>query len=277
MTVAVVVIAAGRRTHLVRTLAGLAAQTTPADHVVVVDMEPECSVADIVVAPARCLPLPATGHRLPLAAARNAGAAAVGSDQLIFLDVDCIAAADLVERYVEVLTAHPTALACGPVRYLRRDWDAGSSDGTLLKGAELKGASDSHPSRTAPRGRHVRLGDDHELFWSLSFGCAGATWTKIGGFDEGYRGYGAEDTDFAYRARRLSVPLAWFAGGTAYHQWHAPSRFDDAHLPDIVANARRFHDRWGSWPMTGWLEELQRRGRIDFDPARGRLDMVPAP
>ena len=33
------------------------------------------------------------------------------------------------------------------------------------------------------------------------------------------------------RARRLGVPLAWFAGGTAYHQWHLPARHDRAPCP----------------------------------------------
>lgn len=274
MTVGVIVIAAGRRAHLERALAGLAVQTTPADCVVVVDMDPDRSIADVIRAPAVWHPLPAGGHRLPLAAARNAGAAASGTDRLIFLDVDCIAAADLVERYVEVLSAHPGALACGPVRYLRSGWDDTFASDGPPDPAVLERDSEAHPSRSAPRGQHVRLGRDHELFWSLSFGCTAATWAAIGGFDEGYRGYGAEDTDFGFRARELGVPMAWFAGGTAYHQWHPPTRLDDEHLPDIVANARRFHERWGSWPMRDWLDELRTRRRVVFDPAGGRLEVV---
>ena len=74
----------------------------------------------------------------------------------------------------------------------------------------------------------VLVDDDHELFWSLSFGVSAATWDVLGGFDTGYVGYGAEDTDLAYRARSLGRSLAWFGGGTAFHQWHPPSRLDPA-------------------------------------------------
>lgn len=276
MTVAVIVIAAGRRSHLVNTISAISAQTAPPDDLVVVDMCPEHPVADIVELPARWVGLPNSGDGLPLAAARNAGAATALGDLLIFLDIDCIAAPNLVERYAEVLADHPDALACGPVRYLKPAWDRDSGDAEPWRTPPtLDAVSDPNPARTPPRGQRVRIGNDHELFWSLSFGCTRATWNTVGGFDEGFRGYGAEDTDFAFRARSLGVPLTWFQGGTAYHQWHAPTRHDDAHLPSIVANAQRFHDRWAIWPMSGWLEELHRRERVVFDPSSDRLELVP--
>nr|WP_246046228.1 galactosyltransferase-related protein [Rarobacter faecitabidus] len=31
----------------------------------------------------------------------------------------------------------------------------------------------------------------------MTFALSSATWQRIGGFDEGYCGYGGEDTDFA--------------------------------------------------------------------------------
>ena len=275
MTVAVVIIAAGRPNHLVHTLAALRGQTTAPDDAIVVDMRPERSIAHVVQPPVRWIGLETSGEHLPLAAARNAGAAATDADRLVFLDVDCIAAPDLVERYTEVVEGYPGVLACGPVRYLRPEWAEGRDVSTAGAGLDLDSMSDPHPARTPPRGRHIRIGNDHELFWSLSFGCSRATWTTIGGFDEGYQGYGGEDTDFAFRAREVGVPLAWFAGGTAYHQWHAPTRHDVGRLPEIVANAQRFYARWGTWPMTGWLEDLHQRGCVVFDPLRGRLELVP--
>lgn len=274
MTVAVVIIVAGRLTHLVRTLAALSCQTTVPDDIIVIDMQPERSIARVVHPPARWVGLATSADHLPLAAARNAGAAATETDCLVFLDVDCIAAPDLVERYTEVVEAIPGVLACGPVRYLQPEWANRPELSAAGPAHDLDSMSDPHPARTPPEGRHVRIGNDHEVFWSLSFGCSRSTWSTIGGFDEGYQGYGAEDTDFAFRAREAGVPLAWFAGGTAYHQWHSPSRSDDRRVPEIVANAQRFHARWGTWPMAGWLEELRERGRVEFDPLRGRLELL---
>ena len=34
------------------------------------------------------------------------------------------------------------------------------------------------------------------------------------------------------------------------------------HLDDILRNGRVFRDRWGSWPMRGWLEAFERRGLV---------------
>ncbi|MET0325504.1 MAG: glycosyltransferase [Ilumatobacteraceae bacterium] len=268
MTIAVVIIAAGRRPHLERTLRGLEQQTHRPDDVVVVDMRPDDSLADAVRPPARWVPFVGAPHdpggALPLAAARNHGAASTVADELVFLDVDCMPAPTLVERYAAVLDHHPTALACGPVRYLRQGWDDDPAGG-------LDAASAAPPARAVPDDGVVRLGDDHEMFWSLSFGVTRAVWDRLGGFDEGYDGYGGEDTDLALRARALGIPLAWFAGGTAYHQWHEPTRLDPARTGEIVANARRFHERWGRWPMTGWLTELAERGLVRFDPSADEL------
>jgi hypothetical protein len=75
----------------------------------------------------------------------------------------------------------------------------------------------------------------------------------------------------ALRARQADVPLAWFAGGTAFHQWHQPTRLDPGRLPELIANAHRFRRRFGFWPMAGWFDELQRLGRVRFDPHRDVL------
>ena len=57
--------------------------------------------------------------RLPLAAARNAGAEAAleaGAELLVFLDVDCLPGDRLLPRYAQA--ARDDALLCGPVTYL---------------------------------------------------------------------------------------------------------------------------------------------------------------
>lgn len=192
--------------------------------------------------------------RLPLAQARNAMLGQGDEQGWVFLDVDCIPAADLVASYQQALAGAPDALHLGEVRYLPEaasttEWDAES----LRRDAVL------HPLaqfRTAP-GEAM----PYELFWSLNFACNATTFERIGGFDDGYSGYGGEDTDFAFRARAQGVPLLC-AAALAFHQYHAMYDPPLNHLEAIVANAGRFHQRWGVWPMEGWLRSFAERGLV---------------
>lgn len=279
-TVAVLITAAGRAGHLQRTLAGLARQSRPPDEVVVVDLRPSDGDGSRSASPCAVQwvdhPPTVPARSLPLASGRNLAAASARADHLVFLDVDCLPAADLVERYLATLRAHPEALACGPVRYLHEGWTS-IVEADAPSCAALEGASDHHPARPLlGDGELVVVHDDHDRFWSLSFGATRAVWDAIGGFDPGFVGYGGEDTDLARRAAAVGVPLAWFGGGTAYHQWHPPTRDDPDRLDEMIANAHRFRDRWGCWPMGGWFERLREQGLVRFDPAGDVLEPVSA-
>ena len=105
-----------------------------------------------------------------------------------------------------------------------------------------------------------------ELFWSLAFAVTHRAHARIGGFDPGYAGYGAEDTDFARRAERAGRALAWIGSARSFHQHHPVSSPPVEHVADIVRNAGIFHDTWGQWPMRGWLDAFERQGLV------GRLD-----
>lgn len=266
MTIGVVIITADRDEHLGRVLHGLAGQSRRADRVVVVDMAREGTSRLRAPLPVERVRHPASGLALPLGAARNVGAAHTGCDHITFLDVDCIPHPTLVDDYEAALTDHPDALACGRVRYLRPDWRVGPEH-------DLHVLSAAHPARPAPDRDELDTGR-HELFWSLNFAVTARTWAHLGGFDTGYCGYGAEDTDLACRARQLGIPLLWTRGATAYHQWHPPTRLDPSRAAEIVANARRFRDRWGSWPMRGWLDELAALGTLRFDPSNDVLELT---
>jgi hypothetical protein len=267
MRTAVITIVSGRHTHLRRQRAGLAAgDRVPEQHVVVAMGDPtiphETGEGRQVVA------IPAAGS-LPLAQARNTGAEhalAGGADLLVFLDVDCMPSARLVARYEEV--AADGALLCGPVTYLPP-----APDYPL---AALPAMTAPHPGRPAPADHECRKGGDHTLFWSLSFATTAATWHEIGGFCEDYTGYGGEDTDFGQRARAADVDLWWIGGAHAYHQYHPVEQPPVNHLADIVTNATLFHQRWGWWPMTDWLNAFAARGLIRYDRANDRWQRVPA-
>ncbi len=116
------------------------------------------------------------------------------ADALVILDVDCIAASDLVDRYDAVLRRHPAAMACGAVRYLRRGWQRRRRCVRHL-GPRRTQCCTGRPAAAAARRDAGSMTCHHELFWSLSFGVGRPLWDRLGGFDERFVGYGAEDTD----------------------------------------------------------------------------------
>jgi GT2 family glycosyltransferase len=219
---------------------------------------------------------------LPVATARNVGALTAlndGADLLVFLDVDCIPGRNMIRRYSQAAQdpEHRGALLCGPVTYLPPPADA-----EVGYPHALETLTNPHPARPAPRDGDIVAGTDYDLFWSLSFALTSSTWRTIGGFCDDYRGYGAEDTDFAQTARAAGVPMRWVGGADAYHQFHPVSDPPVEHVNDIVRNATIFHQRWGWWPMSGWLSAFEQRGLITRDgegrPAvRRHTEIAPQP
>lgn len=190
-------------------------------------------------------------HSLPLAAARNRAVACARFSHLIFIDVDCIPAVDLVKQYANAFDKNDH-LWTGPVRYLPRDATA-SND--FLN--QLDRLSEPDPIRG-------NLGTmTYELFWSLNFGCSRLVYKRLGGFDLAFQGYGAEDTDFSFSARLHGVPIAT-TQAVAYHQYHPSYDPPLNHLEDIVMNATVFFKKWNVWPMEGWLKKFSARGLIDW-------------
>ena len=260
MSTAVITIAHGRHDHLVAQHRSLVAGSTLPDEYVVVAMDdpdllgwcPDGPLAPVL------LPVPMTPLGLPLAAARNAGVARAlegGADTVICLDVDCLAGPDLVAGYTDAVERSPEVVWSGPVTYLPPSpsgYDLGS----------LASMDDPHPARPAPEPGEHQLGAAPDLFWSLSFALHRQAWLGTGGFCEDYVGYGGEDTDFGQTIVAAGLGLGWNGTARAYHQHHESHDPPLQHVDDILRNGRLFHDRWGRWPMTGWLEEFERRGLV---------------
>lgn len=252
----------GRHEHLRRQAEALARGPHRPDLWVVVAIDDDAigpSVANSGAAPTvRVVAQPAGVDGLPLAAARNLGvetALAEGCDLVVLLDVDCLPGPGLLLAYRAAADVRPDHLLAGAVAYLPPP-PAG--------GYDLDRLADHppHPARPAPTPGMVETARDHQLFWSLSFAVTARTWHRIGGFDPGYEGYGAEDTDFAQRASSAGVGLSWVGGAEAYHQWHPAGTPPTRHLPDILRNGARFADRWGWWPMQGWLDVFAEQGLV---------------
>ncbi|HEY2220786.1 glycosyltransferase [Actinomycetospora sp.] len=264
---AVITPVAGRAAHLRAQRAALATGDTVPDLHVIVAMGPTGDLVDPGPGPA---PDPDSGPRtvvveievpdagLPLAAARNLGAAEArrhGAELLVFLDVDCLPGTQLLTRYGEAARGDPDAVLAGPVTYLPPAPAGGWSAGALAQRRR------PHPVRPDPAPGEVVDGD-HRLFWSLSFAVTTATWDRIGGFDESYLGYGAEDTDLGQRARAAGVDLRWVGGADAFHQHHPTSHPPLDKVDDVLRNGGRFAATWGWWPMEGWLADLAEHGAV---------------
>lgn len=264
MNTTVITTVRGRHQHLHRMREGLAAaEPAPDRHVVVSMGDPQAgNAAAEVPGPLQVIVLPCTHVSLPLAAARNRGAAAAGDAPdglLVFLDVDCIPSPGLIGAYADAARQRPDDLLCGPVAYLP---EGPLADHSAQRLAQL---SDPHPARPAPEPGQIVTDGDHRLFWSLSFALRRETWERVGGFDEAYTGYGAEDTDFAFTAREAGVSLSWVGGARAFHQHHPVSDPPVEHLEDILANGKVFARKWGHWPMEGWLQGFEQQGLISRD------------
>jgi GT2 family glycosyltransferase len=266
--VTLVTTVAGRHDHLLRQRAGLRSGVrAPDEHVIVAMGDPD--IRGLVKNEDGCVVLEMDAATpLPLGRARNLGAAEArrhGADVLVFLDVDCIPSAQLIDRYAALAETaeHGGGLLCGQVSYLPPGFtDHGNADALEQNGVP-------HPARPVPRRHDVVRTVDYDLFWSLSFAIRTSAWQRVGGFCEAYTGYGGEDTDFGQCARVAGLPMHWVGGATAYHQHHRVSDPPIEHLDDILRNAQTFAGRWGRWPMLGWLEAFESRGLVVFDRAAG--------
>lgn len=197
-------------------------------------------------------------ENIPLAAARNFAASQAAGPFLVFLDVDCIPSKDLILRYRNAFQTKDRLWA-GPVRYLKNG--ATSQAGFLQYMDEL-----SIPDPV--RGDLTNL--TYELFWSLNFGCSRRVYDIIGGFDEEFKGYGAEDTDFAFSARARGVTIS-AVDAVAYHQYHPSYDPPLNHFDDIICNAKTFFTKWRKWPMEGWLRKFEQAGLIIFEENNIRI------
>jgi len=250
MGISVLSLVKGRGKALEYMILGLLRSTRIPDELVIVLInEPEREVMKTPF-PIRQIVLH-TEMELPLAAARNLAARHATGSLLVFLDVDCIPAADLIDQY----DTHQkeSFLINGEVRY-------------LPKGAtELPDFMDHLETLSEPDPVRSEMDQlPHELFWSLNFACSAADYQKIGGFDEAYTGYGAEDTDFAFKARTVNIGMLKIPA-MAYHQHHDSYSPPLNHLKDIINNARVFHLKWSTWPMEGWLYMFSDMGLLQFD------------
>ncbi len=259
-SVSVVTLAKGRPAHLRNVLRGLQMQSQPPAELIVAVMQDTPYDLPEVSFPVRQILVP--GKELPLAAARNRGVHLATGDAVVFLDVDCIPAPDLVADYARAL-GELDGLLMGEVMHLPASatdepWD--------FEG--FAAVAERHSDRRGPPASGIEICNDYRCFWSLNFAIRRATFLAAGGFDERYTGYGGEDTDFGKSLDRQGIPIAWMKGGLAYHQHHTHHMPPIHHLDSVVRNAELFEAKWGYRTMGHWLYAFKVMGLIDDTPDR---------
>jgi GT2 family glycosyltransferase len=249
----------GRRTHLENLIRRLERSTVIPDALIIVQMNEDAEQWSGYRFPVISHVVNGSDGSLPLASARNAAVEQASGEHLIFLDVDCMPSNQLVEGYQDRLRASENVLLQGAVSYLPdgATFDSGSDE-------RLRELGSLHSVQKRRRSGHTV---PHHLFWSLNFACTKQTFEAIGGFDPGYVGYGGEDTDFAFRARRAGVPVE-AVSALAFHQYHPTFSPPLNHFSSIIENSRRFREVWGEWPMVGWLMEFAGAGYVHLETDR---------
>lgn len=266
-TLSVLTLNRGRTDHLAQLVEGLRRSAEPPHELVVSEMGGDRHAFADTCFPVKTTNLMAAG--LALAKARNTAAAASEGDLLLFLDVDCIPGKNLVPAMREALEAND-ALICAEVLYLGAD-DAKAG----WREEDLLVAGRRHPARAFPS-IGLRAETDPGLFWSLAFGIRRDSFERLGGFDEMFEGYGAEDTDFGFRAAAAGLPLLFLAAAPVFHQHHSEYDPPLQHFEDIVRNAGTFERRWGFLPMRGWLDAFAARGLITIQANRITIHRTPS-
>ncbi len=249
----VVIIVKGRRKQLANLLDSIRASTVlPGDIQIVFMDEPDgFSIPDGLNVNTLALNELDT---LPLAAARNRGIAATTTSNVIFIDVDCIVSLTLFANMLMNLQAS-NVIAAYPL-YLPLLPDSGNYE-------ELKNKAVTHPAR-----KEIQAGQPvhHLQFWSLIFAIQKQTFNNIGGFDESFTGYGAEDTDFAMAFHEAGVEQI-FVNDYVLHQYH--DKYDPPlnHFNSIIENAVRYQKKWKVLPMQRWLKAFESLGLIEIEPS----------
>lgn len=245
----------GRHGHLRNMIRGLEQSIMLPNSLVIVQMNERAERWESSKFPIIHCSITSDDNQLPLATARNVAADHAQGDNLVFLDVDCVPESDLLLQYHKKLIQQQNALYQGEVFYLPAPIDV------------ARRRADSKPS-SAPHELHA--GRQHgdtippALFWSLNFACRQDVFERVGRFDTHFCGYGAEDTDFSFRAAKCGISIE-FVKARAYHQWHASYDPPLNHLVSIIANAQRFRERWGTWAMIGWLKQFSDAGYITIE------------
>lgn len=266
MKFSLIITVSGRINHLHRQLAGIKIGIIyPTEIVIVAINEPDLDLSEFSVLPIRIVHMDSQKERLTISKARNIGARKAIHDKLFFLDVDCIPD----RSYFEIMLSYfkDDRVLMGNPHYLPK------IDGDIEHVHE-KGIP--HPHR--PSIEEAQKVSDYNLFWSLCFAMTKKSFDRVEGFDEGFLGYGGEDTDFAWKLKDAGLEL-WIVNAKIYHQQHPVYIPPLGHMEAIVDNSNYFYKKRGFWIMENWLKSFQMMGLIEWNEQSNKIiiNRLPSP
>ncbi|MGB3606256.1 MAG: galactosyltransferase-related protein [Psychroserpens sp.] len=259
--VSLIVIFHGRHNHLINVLKGLENGLSKPDEIILVEINSKkLSLPKFNLKIKHFLIWDFDKSDLPIAAARNAGASLAKFEVLAFLDVDCIPSYSYIDRIANFEISSSCIYMATPM-YLENPVNS-FEDFNFTRDAIL------HPARPVYHGNFKT--EDYGLFWSLCFYITTNLFFEIGGFDETFRGYGAEDTDLSFKCRERGYELI-LTSEIVYHQQHKFMRPPVNSIDSIIRNSNYFYTKWNVWPMANHLEAFSKLGYIDWNTKQKSL------
>jgi glycosyltransferase involved in cell wall biosynthesis len=150
-------------------------------------------------------------------AARNTGIRRATGDLIVMIDPDHVFPPDFLARHVRHHEQRPDLVVLGP-RHRLRAADPGPQE--FLRDWSF---APLPPPRDVRLLVLARLGaelDDLATCWHYAFSCnlsvRRAHLLAVGGFDEGFTGWGLEDSELGYRLRRHGLAFVFEAGAVLY-------------------------------------------------------------
>ncbi len=159
ISVSALTLARGRGAHLRNVILGLTRQTRQPDELVIGVMQ-DTLYDDLPQTDFPIRQVQVTGQELPLSRARNTVAAEAKGACLVFLDVDCIPAPDLIADYIGYAVPG-NGLIMGEVNYLPAE--AAVEGWTYPK---LEAVAVRHSDRQGPPANGLKRCEDYRCFWS---------------------------------------------------------------------------------------------------------------
>jgi validoxylamine A glucosyltransferase len=185
-------------------------------------------------------------------AARNGGAMLASAPVLAFLDTGTLAGPDFLRAHLDAHAGDTPRVVVGYTygyqKSLVTPGLAGAIDASTP--AELVARFRGHPAFRDMRHEELeKVGFDlGRLFlpwiflWSMNMSVAARDFWAAGGFDEGFRGWGAEDLELGFRLERLGAPTRMSREAWAIEP---PAERDDAaNMKSNARNMLRFLDKW---------------------------------
>jgi validoxylamine A glucosyltransferase len=172
------------------------------------------------------------GHRV--AAPRNTGAKAASAPLVVFLDAGTIASPGFLAAHVDAHRAFTGRATVVVGRVLGYNNNAFSEKAEGLSG-DMRDSELDRFART--------LGNIHlpwRLAWTVNLSVDATSFHSVGGFDERFTGWGAEDMELAYRLHREDAYFYW--SDEAYALEHPHPRDMPSNIASNIRNLKLFHE-----------------------------------